>query len=209
MNITNKPAAPIILYGFKLSGHCHRVELFMSLIGVPYRYVDVDLRNGAHKQPDFIKMNCFGQVPVIDDAGTILTDSNAIMIYLAVRYGPLSWYSHDAVKQAGIQRWLSTAAGLLAFGPAMARAITVFKRNEDTRDAVERATRLFTVMDKELEHSAFLVGDQPTVADIALYSYTARAPEGKISLEPFANIGQWLSRIEALPGFIAMPNFPT
>lgn len=199
-----KPAKPILLYGFRLSGHCHRVELFLNLAQLPYRYIDVNLLNGEHKQSDFLEMNRFGQVPVIDDSGVLLADSNAILIYLAGRYAR-EWYPKDELQYAHIQRWFSTAAGLLAFGPAMARAIVLFRPHEDAREALERTARLFTVMNKELEHAPFLVGSEPTLADISMYSYTARAPEGKIVLEDYPNIQAWLSRIEALPQFSNMP----
>ena len=205
MIILHTPAHPIILYGFKISGHCHRVELFLNLIQLEYRYVEVNLRNGDHKQPGFLELNRFGQVPVIDDSGVILADSNAILVYLAGRYAK-QWYPGDELQHAHIQRWFSASAGLLAFGPAMARGIKLLRPHEDARDAIERSNRLLSVMNRELEQRNFLVGTQPTLADIAMYSYTARAPEGTISLQPFANIQTWLSRIEALPGFLAMPS---
>ena len=62
------PTHPIKLYRMDISGHCHRVELFLSLLGLPYELAEVDLRSGAHKQPDFLAKNPFGQIPVIDPA---------------------------------------------------------------------------------------------------------------------------------------------
>jgi glutathione S-transferase len=105
---------------------------------------------------------------------------------------------------ARIQRWLSVAAGPLAFGAAMARAIALFRPHEDAATAIQRATQLFGLMNQELESHAFLTDELPTIADVAMYSYTAHAPEGHVSLEPYPHIRAWLSRIEALPGFIAM-----
>ena len=71
----------IKLYGFPLSGHSHRVELMLSLLGLPTEFILVDLKHGAHKAPDFLAtINSFGQVPAIDDNGTVLADSNAILI---------------------------------------------------------------------------------------------------------------------------------
>ena len=71
-----------------------------------------------------------------------------------------------------------------------------------------RANHLLRVMDQELATRGFLVGNTPTLADVALYSYTARAPEGNVSLEPYPNVRAWLARIEALPGFVPMPESP-
>ena len=80
------PARPILLYRYALSGHCHRVELFLRLLGLPSQPIDVDLRQGEQKRAEFLALNAFGQVPVIDDAGTVVSDSNAILTYLALRY---------------------------------------------------------------------------------------------------------------------------
>jgi glutathione S-transferase len=203
-NMTTQPQRPIVLYGFKLSGHCHRVELFLSLNKLPYRYVEVDILKGEHKQPNFLELNRFGQVPVIDDNGTVLADSNAILLYLTQTYGLSQWYPNDVIKQAQIQRWFSFAAGFLAFGPAMARAIKLFRPTENPTEALQRATRLFVVMEGDLGKSSFLVGNQPTLADISMYSYTAAAPEGGMTFENYPNIRAWLTRVEALPGFVAM-----
>lgn len=70
-----------------LSGHSHRVVLFASLLGVPHELVEVDLKAGAHKKPAFLALNPFGQVPVLEDDGTVIADSNAILVYLATKAG--------------------------------------------------------------------------------------------------------------------------
>ncbi|HYD65400.1 glutathione S-transferase N-terminal domain-containing protein [Azospirillum sp.] len=80
------PAHPIRLHRHPLSGHAHRVELMLSLLRLPCEPVDVDLRAGAHKRPEFLAKNPFGQVPVIEDGDVTLADSNAILVYLALRY---------------------------------------------------------------------------------------------------------------------------
>lgn len=196
------------LHRFALSGHSHRAELFLSLLQLPHELIDVDLPKGAHKRPEFIAMNSFGQVPVLQDGEFTIADSNAILVYLANRYGKgrsIDWLPDDAVRAAGVQRWLSVAAGLVAFGPARARLKTVFNAQIDADDAISRANALLTVMDGELARSAYLVGNAPTIADIACYSYIAHAPEGNVSLQPHAHVRAWLGRIEALPGFVPMP----
>lgn len=202
--MTIRPAAPIKLYRHALSGHSHRVELFLALLDLPFERIDVDLKAGAHKQPDFLAKSAFGQVPVIEDGDVTLADSSAILVYLATTYADESWLPREAVKAAAVQRWLSAAAGQLAYGPAAARLITVFGAKLDQERAFAIAASLFKVLDAELARSAWVAGDAPTIADIALYSYTAHAPEGGVSLEPYANIRAWLTRIEALPGFVPM-----
>ena len=195
----------ITLHGFPLSGHSHRVQLALSLMGLPHQVVQVDLKNGAHKTPEFLKRNPFGQVPVLDDDGTMLFDSNAILVYLATQYdADRRWLPRDPKGQADVQVWLSVAAGLIAFGPAAARLITVFGAKRDAQEVIARAHGLLKVMDAQLAAHPFLVGHGATLADIANYSYVAHAPEGNVSLDGYPNVRAWLARIEALPRFVPM-----
>jgi len=196
----------IQLYRYALSGHCHRVELFLSLLGLPFETIDVDLGQGEHKRPTFVALNPFGQVPVIADGGEIVADSNAILVYLALRYAEPSWLPRDPLGAARVQRWLSAAAGPLAFGPARARAVALFGPATDTEPAIRLAHTLFGVVERTLASGGpFITGATPTIADIALYSYTVRAPEGSVSLADYPALRGWLQRIEALPGFVPMP----
>lgn len=192
------------LYRHPLSGHSHRVELMLSLLNVPTELVFVDLMKGAHKTPEFLALNRFGQVPVIDDNGTVLADSNGILVYLASKYGNGQWLPSDPVEQAKVQRWLSVAAGQISSGRATARLITVFGAGYDAADAIKRSHALLQVMEDELANSAFLAGDKATVADVAAYTYVAHAPEGNVSLEDYPNVRAWLERVEALPKFVGM-----
>ncbi|MBD9482055.1 glutathione S-transferase [Pseudomonas sp. PDM14] len=196
--------AAIKLYRHPLSGHAHRVELLLSLLKLPTELMFVDLANGEHKKPEFLAINAFGQVPVIDDNGTRLADSNAILVYLAQKYGSGSWKAQDPLTAARIQRWLSVAAGQVAYGPAAARLITVFGASFNAEEVINRAHALLKVMDAELADSPFLAGTEPTIADVANCAYIAHAPEGNVSLEAYPNVRAWLQRIEALPGFVPM-----
>ena len=197
--------SPLRLHAFPLSGHSHRAQLFASLLGLPVELIFVDLAKRAQKQPDYLALNRFGQVPVLEDGDFALGDSNAILIYLAERYDTAHRYwPTDAQRRGQIQRWLSVAAGQLAEGPASARAARVFNRPLDHAAAQRKAHELLAVLDAELTGRSFLVGDSATLADIAMYTYTAHAPEGDVSLEPYPAVRAWLSRIEALPGFVSM-----
>ena len=199
------PQQPITLYHFPLSGHAHRVQLMLSLMNLPTEVVFVDLAKGEHKQPEFLKLNPFGQVPVIDDNGTVLADSNAILVYLAKTYGEGRWLSEEPAAAARVQRWLSVAAGQVAFGPAAARLVTVFGASFNAEEVINRAHNLFAMMERELASTPFLAGAEPSIADVANYSYIAHAPEGNVSLEAYPNLRAWLARVEALPGFVPMP----
>lgn len=205
----SNPATPIRLHRMKLSGHCHRVELFLSLLGLPYETVDVDLAAGAHRQPAFLARNAFGQVPVIEDGPLNLADSNAILVYLAQRHAPGTWLPADPLGAAEVQRWFSVAAGPLAFGAASARVIALFGRPDDPLPARQRAQAMLAVMEQLLTRRDWLAATRVTLADLAMYSYVATAPEGGVSLAPFPAVRAWLGRVEALPGFLPMPRSVT
>lgn len=112
--------APVTLYRNPKSGHCHRVELMLALLDVPYETVDLDMKNGAHKAPDYLRISPLGQVPAIEDNGVALSDSNAIITYLVERYGDTAvWRGADPQEKAEVQRWLSIAAGEIASGPVL------------------------------------------------------------------------------------------
>ena len=193
------------LYYHPISGHAHRAHLFLSLLGLDFELVEVDLMKAEQKSAAFLALNPFGQVPVLDDAGTVIADSNAILVYLATRYGDASWLPRDPAGAAAVQRWLSVAAGEIASGPATARIINLFGKALDPADAIARAHRILGLLEASLAGREWVAAGWPTIADVALYSYIARAPEGNVDLAPYANVNAWLARVEALPGFVAMP----
>lgn len=195
----------ITLYRHALSGHSHRVEAFLSILGLAADIVDVDLANGAHKQAAYLEKNSFGQVPVLEDGSDTLSDSNAILVYLATRYDAArSWLPEDLIAAAQVQRFLSVAAGKIAYGPAAARLVNVFGAALDHDNAINTAHAVLGDIEAHLEGRDWLVADHPTIADIANYAYIAHAPEGGVSLDKFTNIRAWLRRIEQLPGFVPM-----
>jgi glutathione S-transferase len=121
------PESSITLYGMNLSGHCHRVELLLRMLNLPFRYETVSPADRT--SPRFLALNPLAQIPVLTDGDLVLADSNAILVYLALRYDSArTWFPGDPVIAARVQRWLSIAAGEIRFGPAMARVIRIFSR---------------------------------------------------------------------------------
>ena len=191
------------LYHHPLSGHAHRAQLFLSLTGADFDLVTVDLAAGEQKAPEFLALNPLGQVPVLIDGDTVIADSNAILVYLAKKFSATAWLPEAPAQAAAIQRWLSVAAGPIAFGPAAARLITVFNADFDADEVIGRAHAILGQIDAQLDGQDWIVaGGHPTIADIALYSYIARAPEGNVDLADYRNVRAWLVRIEAMNGFV-------
>lgn len=193
------------LYGTQLSGHCHRVEAFLVLLGLPYSYIEAGA--DVRRTPEFLRLNPLGQIPVLVDGDFVLADSIAILVYLARRYAPDStWLPDEPVAAARVQRWLSIAAGELAYGPAASRVTTLWGApGADTSASRAIAGRVLRFMDDHLGKAEWLAATHPTLADLACYAYVAHAPEGRIDLAPYPAIRAWLGRVEKLPGFKPMP----
>lgn len=156
----------ILLHGTALSGHTHRVELMLSLLGLPYRRVDAPAT--VRRTPEFLAKNPLGQIPVIEDGDVVLADSNAILVYLAKRYDAGgSWLPEEPAPTAAVQRWLSLAAGEVMYGPAMARMMTLFGAAADPARTAEIAGRLLSFMEAHLATRRYLAGETPTIADVA------------------------------------------
>ena len=195
----------ITLYRHPKSGHCHRVELMLSFLALPYDTVDLDMANAAHKAQDFLAISPFGLVPAIRDDGYSLSDSNAILVYLVQTYAKdLHWMPQEPRHSAEVQRWLTVAADNIFAGPCAARLVKVFGTNHDHAAAVAKAHDLFKVMDAHLATRDWLASTTITIADVACYSYIAHAPEGGVDLAPYRNLRAWLARIEAQPNFKPM-----
>ena len=197
------------LFRHVMSGHSHRVQVLLSLLGLDAELIDVNLAKGEHKSTQYLQKNNFGQVPVleINDEGKTITlaDSNAILIYLASQYDAnRSWFPENLEQACEVQRFLSVAAGKIAYGPANARLVNVFGAALDHEYAKNIAHGIFSQLESHLQGRDWLVTDSATIADVANYTYIALAPEGDVSLENYPNIRAWLKRFENLKGFVPM-----
>ena len=105
----NTPAQPIRFHRFATSGHSHRAELMLSLLGLPVEPIDVDLAGGAQKTPAYLAMNCFGQVPVIQDGDVI--EINVAERRLSVELSEAEAASRKAAWKAPAPRY---TAGVMA-----------------------------------------------------------------------------------------------
>lgn len=193
----------IRIHSFPLSGHAHRVILLCHLAGISHDVINVDLPRGEHKEAKFLALNPEGQVPVIEDGDTVISDSNAILVYLAKKYAP-SFIPQDLKGEAEVQKILTWAAGELYYGPAAARLINVFNAPYDIAFCKANADKVLPKLEAYMEGKEFLINNHVSIADVAIYTYTAHAPEGGISLDPYPNIRRLLANIEGLNNFVPM-----
>jgi len=195
----------IKLYGHELSGNSYKVQLFLSVLGIEHQYVRVDLMKGEHKQPEFLAINPFGQVPILVDDELVIQDAQAILTYLARRYGDENWLPTDAESLSRIMRWLSTTTGEVRQGPENARLYYLFGvTNINIERATTKAHQILKLLNEHLEKHTWLEFEHPTIADIAVFPYVALAADGKIPLEDYPEVVAWINRVKTLPGFVGM-----
>lgn len=192
------------LYDMELSGNCYKIRLFCALLGLEYEKIPVDLWQGQHKSAAFLQLNPRGQIPVLEDDGALIWDSSAILVYLARQYGDEHWLPLAPKPMAAVMQWLSVSQNELLYGLARARAALKFKRPWDIEQCQAHGKQGLAVLEQQLSANPWLVGDQPTIADIACYAYIVLAPEAGIDLADFPAIRAWTKRMQALSGYLGM-----
>jgi len=193
------------LYDLELSGNCYKVRLFASLINAPLDIVPVDYLQGEHKGETLLKLNPWGEIPILEDGDVVLRDGQAILVYLANKYGGEAWWPSEAHLQADVMQWLSVAANEIQHGPNTSRLIEKFGVESDLALSLARSTRILTLINNHLADKDWLAVNRPTIADCAVYPYISIAHEGGVSVDEYTNIKAWMKRLEQLPGYISMP----
>ncbi len=193
------------LHNVDFSGNCYKVRLFLSLLKMDCEIVPIDLANKEHKSPAYLQKNPLGEIPVLEDGDLVLRDSQAILVYLARKYGTQDWFPNQPDEMALVMQWLSTACNEIARGPMDARAHYKFKLDIDIKKAQEKSSSILTIINNHLADRDWLELNRVTIADIACFPYIALAYEGKVSLDPYPNINKWIAGIKELPDFISMP----
>lgn len=200
------------LYDYILSGNCYKIRLLASFLKLEYEAVPVDFYPGReHKQTVFLDINPLGQLPVLDDDGLVLRDAQAILVYLANRYDATAgwWPSRDPALVGQVAQWLAFADQITATASA-ARLHDMLGYQLDVEVARTGAHSAFRVLedhltDREFDGHGWMVGERPTIADIACFPYTALAGDGGIDTSGYPAIRRWLRRVMDIPGFIDMP----
>ena len=145
-----------------------------------------------------------GQVPVLEDAGEIIWDSMAILVYLAQRYADSSWYPNEPLAQARVMQWLAVSENEILYGLARSRAILRFNKPFSLEESQAMGRKALELLEQQLEEHKWLTGSNPTIADIACFPYAALAREGQVDLDNYPAVLAWIGRIKELPGFIPM-----
>jgi len=202
----------ITLYNYELSGNCYKIRLFLNMLDVAYEKHPIGFYPEAeHKQPEFLRINPLGQLPVIKDGDFILRDAQAILVYLASKYDKSGqWYPTDNPQRMGeISQWLAFADAITGTASA-ARLHDGLFYDLDITAAREGAHRLFRILDEHLwmaeeEGREWICeGEHPSIADIACFPYVMLSEEGGIYRQDYPAIRRWADRVKRIPGFIVM-----
>ena len=193
----------ITLYDTPLALNCYKVRLLLSLLGVEYRREPIDLLEGKHKTPEFLAINPFGQLPVLREGEIVLRDSQAILVWIARKYGNDSWMPSDPDQEALVNAWLSAAAYEIRLGPYDARLAKLFPWLCVNADTVrERSDLALGLFNDRLAGRDWIALDHPTVADVAAFPAISQCGDGDVSLDGYDAIEAWVGRFRALPGFV-------
>ncbi len=205
---------PITLYDFELDESCYKVRLTLSILGLKWQTVAVDVFPGKeHLTPSFLAMNPLGRLPILKDSGLTLHEPEAILAYLARAYDPAGLWlpaSPDEFGQA--MQWLIFAAQDLDVAIA-ARQHMLFGGPGDAGALHDGARKVLDVMEDHMIERSFagaewFAASNPTVADIALFPAFALSRDFGIDHGEFPALRRWSRRFRKLPGFITMPGIP-
>jgi len=192
------------LYDFEGSGNCYKIRLLLGMLGQPWERVPTDSVRGETLTDDFRRLNPRGQIPVLEDDGEVIWDSQAILVYLARRYGDERWLPTDALGEARVMQWLAVAENELLYGLARARVVLKFNRPFNLEECQAMGRSGLELLEGHLAGRDWLAADHPTIADVACYPYVALAPEGDLPLDGYPAIRGWLTRFQALDGYTPM-----
>ena len=195
------------VYGYAQSGNCYKIQLVLALLQTPYEWVDVNILEGESHTEAFLKKNPNGKIPALElDDGRCLAESNAIINYLAKGSSLLP---KDPFTYAKVQQWQFFEQYSHEPYIAVARFIEKYLGLPEDRKAEYESKKAggykaLDVMEQQLDKTDFLVGDQPTTADISLFAYTHVAHEGGFDLADYPAISAWIERVKALPHYRAL-----
>lgn len=188
------------------SGNCHKVRMLLAQLGVACETIPVDIASGENKRPAYLALNPRGQVPLLEDEGELIWDSQAILVYLARRYGGENWLPTAPLAMARVMQWLAVSENEIQYGLARARAALQFGAPWEVEDCQRVGRAALQLLEGQLEKSAWLAAEHITIADLACYPYAALAPQSGLDLAPFPAVLAWIGRIQALPRYAGMPN---
>ncbi|TNF89597.1 MAG: glutathione S-transferase family protein [Gammaproteobacteria bacterium] len=200
------------IYGDIKSGNCYKLKLICALLDIEHDWIPVDIMQGETREEGFLALNPVGQIPIcVTDDGETLTESNAILYYLS---SDSDFWPRERLAQTRVLEWQFFEQYTHEPNIAVARFIRVYQgmpeeRRLEYEARLKNGYRALDLMERHLDDRRFLVGDSCTIADISLFAYTHVCEEGGFDLSSYPAIRAWISNVQQLPGFVAMPMTPS
>jgi glutathione S-transferase len=189
------------LYDYSASGNCYKARLLLALLGREYERVAIDIFAGDTLTDEFAELNPARETPVLElDDGTLLTQSNAILWYLAegTEYLP-----SEPIQRAEVVQWLFFEQERVMSGVGSARfRILTGRAPELVQARLELGRTALEMLEAHLAGRLFLVGESCTIADVANFAYTHVAEDAGYDLSRYPAVTAWLKRVSELPGFV-------
>ncbi len=196
------------IYGDVYSGNCYKLKLICALLDIEHDWIPVDIMRGETREDSFLALNPTGQIPVcVTDDGDVLSESNAILYYLAA---DSDYWPGDRLGQTRALEWQFFEQYTHEPTIAVARFIKLYQglpaeREQEYQSKLKGGYRALDLMEQHLSTRDFFVGPRCSIADISLFAYTHVAADGGFELATYTAIAAWLERMRALPGFVEMP----
>ena len=193
----------MILYGADLSGPSNKVRFVANYLGLAYEYLRVSLRDGEHRRPEFLRLHPAGKIPVLDDKGFVLFESDAICRYLARRQqSPL--YPEEAQAQALVNQWLDFVAqhvggamNKIVFNRIFAPRIGAAVDDHAVQEGGVFLKRFLPVLEQQFARQAFLSGAAVSLADMSLLAVLDPAEAAAVDLSTYPALGRWREGLRA------------
>ncbi len=202
------------LYDFELDENCYKVRLVLSVLGLSYRKIAVNMVPGReHLGPALMALNPRGGLPILTDGEIVLSEAEAIMTYLASAYNNgNAWLPAEPKAHGLVAAWLQFASRDL-HAAFLARRLAMFDEPGDEVALGFAARRAFRLMEdhmtaREFDRAAWFVGDNPSLADLALFPAIALSRDFGIEHEAYPALRRWMRRVRTTPGFVTMPGIP-
>lgn len=192
------------LYGFGESGNAYKCALALTMADLDWEPVFVDFFNGGARSPEFRALNVMGEVPVLVDGDTVLTQSGVILDYISSKTGKLG--GRSAAERREVLRWLfwdnhklSTQIGTTRF---LMNFLAADKRPEGVIPFQQgRLKAAYAVLNDHLARRNWIAGEAQTIADLSCCGYLYYPEPFGFDRKDWPNIDRWLDRVAALPGW--------
>ena len=190
------------LYGSAGSGPTYTAALMLAVCRHPFSYIHVNLRDGAHKQPDYLVKNRYGQVPALRDGQHYVVQSAAILLHISevlAKFDGKTPAERNRIREWLFWQWDKLALPIFRL---RARAKGFRQFGDEVRVMYDtEAKAALAVLEQDLIKSEWVAGKKPTAADVGIYGVLRYAPDANIDLAHYPHVVQWKHRFEALPGF--------